>query len=72
MPYIDFLEQDKILEKNRVADTDNIIQAHGVNSHIMKNHYDLYISLMRRSSPVSHKIREMIAVVVSAINKCQY
>ena len=72
MAFIGTIDQEKILEKNRVPDTDNIIQIHSINSNIMKNHYDLYLSLMRKSSPVSRKIREMIAVVVSSINKCAY
>ena len=72
MAFIGMLDQAEIPERNRVSDTDNIIQVHSINSNIMKNHYDLYISLMRKSSPISRRLREMIAVVVSAINKCHY
>jgi alkylhydroperoxidase family enzyme len=72
MAFIGMLDQAKIPERNRVSDTDNIIQVHSINSNIMKNHYDLYVSLMRKSSPISRRLREMIAIVVSSINKCNY
>jgi len=39
---------------------------------VLKNHLDLYITLMKRAGPISRKLKEMIAVVVSSINKCKY
>jgi alkylhydroperoxidase family enzyme len=72
MAFIGMLDQAEIPERNRVSDTDNILQVHSINSNIMKNHYDLYVSLMRKSSPISRRLREMIAIVVSSINKCNY
>ncbi len=72
MAFIRYMDKDKINERDRVADDDHIIRIHGVNSRVMKNHFDLYVTLMRRSSPVSRRLREMIAVVVSSINDCHY
>jgi alkylhydroperoxidase family enzyme len=72
MAFIKYLEQDEIPEKNRVDDDDNILQIHGINSNIMKNHFDMYISLTRKHSPLTRVQREEIAVAVSAINGCVY
>jgi alkylhydroperoxidase family enzyme len=72
MAFIKYLGQDEIPEKNRVDDDDNILQIHGINSNIMKNHFDMYISLMRKRSPLTRVQREEIAVAVSAINGCVY
>ncbi len=72
MAFIKYLNQEDIPEKNRVNDPDNIIQIHGVNSGVMKNHYDMYITIMRKRSPLSRIQREEIAVAVSVINDCHY
>ena len=72
MAFINYLNQEDISEKNRVNDPDKIIQIHGVNSGVMKNHYDMYITIMRKRSPLSRIQREEIAVAVSAINGCHY
>jgi len=70
--YIDYLDEEQIDAADRVADRDNIIQIHGVHSRTMRRHYDLYKELMYGRSPLSRIQREMIAVVVSAENKCHY
>jgi len=70
--FIKYLDQEEIPEKNRVDDMDNIIQIHGVNSGVMKNHFDMYITLMRKRSPLSRVQREEIAVAVSSVNGCHY
>ena len=72
MAYIPYVSESDIPERDRVPDRDNIIQIHGVHSRIMKQHYDLYLEIMRRPSPLSRKQREMVAVVVSAVNDCHY
>lgn len=72
MAYIKYLSQEEIPEKNRVDDMDNIVQVHGVNSGVMKNHFDMYITLMRKRSPLSRIQRESIAVTVSKTNGCHY
>ena len=51
---------------------DNIIKIHSLNVKSMKTHYDLYAHLMRGRSDLSRIQREMIAVVVSATNRCDY
>jgi hypothetical protein len=72
MAYIPYVPESDIPRPDRVPDRDNIIQIHGVHSRIMKQHYDLYLEIMRRPSPLSRKQREMVAVVVSAVNSCHY
>lgn len=51
---------------------DNILKIHSLNVKSLKTHYDLYAHLMRGRSPLSRVQREMIAVVVSAENRCHY
>jgi alkylhydroperoxidase family enzyme len=70
--FISYLPQDQIPESDRVPDDDNIIQVHGVHSAVMRLHYDLYVEIMHRSSPLSRVQREMVAVAVSSINGCEY
>ncbi len=72
MAYIEYIDLDQINERDRVGDDDHIIRIHGINSRVMKNHFDLYVTLMRRVSPISRKLREMIAVTVSSLNRCRY
>ena len=72
MAYIKYLSQEEIPENQRVADTDNIIQIHSVHGKVMKGHYDLYIEVMRKRSPLSRIQREQVAVAVSAFNGCLY
>jgi len=72
MAFIKYLKQEEVPEKNRVDDMDNIIQIHSVNSGVMRNHFDMYITLMRKHSPLSKIQREEIAVAVSGVNGCHY
>ena len=51
---------------------DNILKIHSLSPRSMKAHFDLYALLMRGRSELSRAQREMIAVVVSAINQCHY
>jgi uncharacterized peroxidase-related enzyme len=61
---------------NRYAEpsgiVDNILKIHSLNVKSLKGHYDLYAHLMRGPSDLSREQREMIAVVVSAVNQCHY
>jgi alkylhydroperoxidase family enzyme len=50
----------------------NILRVSGVNPPVMEGHADLYRSIMSPRSPLSRHRQEMIAVVVSALNKCHY
>ncbi|MFQ6606124.1 MAG: carboxymuconolactone decarboxylase family protein [Fidelibacterota bacterium] len=72
MAYIRYLTDDEIPESDRVADEDHILQIHGVHSRLMKLHNKLYRELMYSQGPLTRVQREMIAVVVSAQNKCHY
>ncbi len=72
MAFINYLPPDEIPAKDRVHDSDHILRIHGVHSRVMKLHYDLYKELMYAKGPLSRIQREMIAVVVSAVNECHY
>lgn len=50
----------------------NIMKIHSLNTEVMKNHMNLYLSIMFGKSDLKREEREMIAVVVSIINKCDY
>lgn len=51
---------------------DNILKIHSLNVKSMQTHCELYAHLMRGRSELSRAQREMIAVVVSAVNRCRY
>ena len=51
---------------------DNIMKIHSLNVPSLLGHFELYKTVMRGRSPLSRVQREMIAVVVSAINHCKY
>ena len=72
MAFISYVPEDQVPAPDRVPDEDNILRVHGVHSRTMRLHYDLYLELMRGSSPLSRVQREMLAVVVSAANRCHY
>lgn len=72
MAFIPYHPEDQIPIDDRVPDGDNIIRIHGVHSRVMRQHYQLYVELMRGPGPLSRIQREMIAVVVSAANGCHY
>lgn len=72
MAFIPYVSDDAIPKGDRVPDRDHIIRVHGVHARVMRQHYDLYVELMHRPSPLSRVEREMVAVVVSGINGCHY
>lgn len=72
MAFIDYVNEDEIPPEDRVPDHDHIIRIHGVHSRIMRQHHDLYRELMYANGPLTRIQREMIAVVVSAKNRCKY
>lgn len=72
MAFIDYIDLSELPESDRVPDTDNILRIHGLHSQTMRHHYDLYRELMYGCGPLSRIQREMIAVVVSAVNECHY
>ena len=59
------------LEKTRgkIAEVHKI---QSLNPNSIMNHMDLYLTLMYGQSPIKRALREMIAVVVSRANECEY
>lgn len=51
---------------------DNILKIHSLAPRSLEDHYRLYRNLMYGRSPLSRAQREMIAVAVSAANRCHY
>jgi len=51
---------------------DNIMKIHSLNPASLSGHFELYKTLMRGRSDLTRVQREMIAVVVSALNRCKY
>ncbi len=72
MPFIPYIPDDRIPPDEWVPDKDNVLRVHGIHARVMRLHYDLYVELMRGASPLSRAQREMIAVAVSAANRCDY
>ena len=50
----------------------NIMKIHSLDPETMKNHLDLYLSIMFNDNTLDREERELIAVVVSALNNCTY
>ena len=50
----------------------NIMKIHSLNPDAMKEHMKLYLTLMFGSSELPREERELIAVVVSTVNRCEY
>ena len=81
MPYIDVVGYDQsegelreiydnlIVSRGKLADV-HIIQS--LNPESIVNHMDLYMTIMFGKSPLRRVQREMIAVVVSKNNDCDY
>lgn len=51
---------------------DNIMRIHSLNPASLHGHFELYKTLMRGRSDLTKIEREMIAVVVSTVNRCHY
>ncbi|MFZ2325083.1 MAG: peroxidase-related enzyme [Ignavibacteriaceae bacterium] len=50
----------------------NIMKIHSLNPDAMVKHMELYKSIMFGKSNISREVKEMIAIVVSVVNKCEY
>lgn len=50
----------------------NILKIHSVHPKALLRHLELYVELMFGRSELTRAQREMIAVVVSATNRCHY
>ena len=51
---------------------DNILKVHSLHPETLRAHVDLYRTVMYGKSAIPRPEREMIGVVVSAINQCHY
>ena len=81
MPYIKQITIDQAsgllkreLEKAvaRAGRVWNIVQIMSLNPRVMKASMDMYGATMFAESPLSRQQREMLAVVVSKVNHCDY
>ena len=61
---------DKLVEPR--GGVDNIMKIHSLNPPSLSGHFELYKTLMRGRSDLTRVRREMIAVVVSTLNRCEY
>ncbi|MCB0751396.1 MAG: peroxidase-related enzyme [Ignavibacteriae bacterium] len=60
--------------KNSRGKVSNIMKINSLDAITMKNHLDLYLSIMYNKSDanIDREEKELIAVVVSALNNCSY
>lgn len=67
-------ELQKIYEEiaKKRGKVSNIMKIHSLNPEAMKKHMDLYLTIMFGRSGLSREERELIAVVVSTTNHCDY
>ncbi len=72
MAFINYVSPELIPESDRISDDDNILRIHSVHSRVLKLHYQLYVELMHRPSPITRVQREMIGTLVSSLNGCVY
>ncbi len=54
------------------GNVDHIMKIHSLNPASLIDHQHVYKTLMYGNSPLTRAQREMIGVVVSAINRCEY
>ena len=57
---------------SRKMDVANILKVHSLHPDVMEAHLNLYEIIMFGESGLSRSQREMIAVVVSSTNSCEY
>ncbi|MEO9482598.1 MAG: peroxidase-related enzyme [Ekhidna sp.] len=81
MPYIDVIQPDlaegklKEIYEGLIESRGKIAEVHKIqslNPESILNHMDLYMTIMFGHSPLKRVHREMMAVIVSISNKCQY
>ena len=81
MPYIPVIEHSeaegalKVIYDDLVKTRGKLAEVHKIqslNPQTIVNHMDLYMSIMFGRSPLKRYQREMLAVIVSASNKCPY
>jgi len=72
MAFIRYVAESELAPADRVPDPDNIIQIHGVHPAVMRQHWELYRTLMHGPGPLARRQREVLAYRVSALNGCHY
>ncbi|HXG87019.1 MAG TPA: carboxymuconolactone decarboxylase family protein [Vicinamibacterales bacterium] len=72
MAFIRYLDETELPVADRVPDSDNILRIHSVHPAVMRQHYELYLEVMHRPGPLTRRQREVIAVRISALNRCHY
>ena len=63
-------EYDKAV--TRAGRVFNIVKLMGLNPAQLRSSLELYLSVMYRPSSLSRAQREMLSIVVSAVNQCHY
>jgi len=81
MAFIDIIKPDEATDslkkiyaelKQKRGKLARIHKIQSLNPRTIVTHMDLYMSIMFSKSPLSRAQREMMAVVVSAANQCEY
>ena len=58
--------------KEKRGKVGNILKVHSLNPQAMKDHADLYVTLMFGKSKLTREERELIGVIISITNGCKY
>ena len=72
MAFITYTPKASSALGERVSDPDNIIQIHAIHPAAMRHHHGLYRALMHEPGPLPRRLREILAMRVSALNRCRY
>lgn len=68
-------ELAEIYDEERVPQTgqvDNVLKIHSLHPQTLRDHSQLYKTLMFGKNGLTRPEREMLATVVSAVNRCHY
>lgn len=60
------------LRSNVTGHVDHVMAIHSLHPQSMRDHQQLYRTLMYGAGDLTRPEREMIGVVVSAVNRCHY
>ena len=60
---------DLIKKRGKIS---NILKIHSIIPKTLQSHLDLYLSIMFNKSSLKRLDKELIAIIVSSINKCPY
>ena len=68
-------ELAEIYDKERMPQTgqvDNILKIHSLHPQTLRDHVQLYTTIMFGKNGLTRPEREMLGAVVSAVNRCHY